>query len=196
MLALPTTVVSQNDVLHCDPLVTPSLVDELGLPGVFPADEIVTASATITFSPACAASDGPTFNFVLEIQNFSGQDFTAVWYVADPGTTISNWDGFINGELAFKIDNVGSNQPLISESMAPNGIFQFGEIWTFILDDYASSIGGPDALGSVGVGGFSIGSSGSSGSIIALPIPEPSALWLLGGALAALVGLRGRRAAA
>ena len=65
-----------------------------------------------------------------------------MWYVADfPDTRITNWDGSVNGSLAFKIDNVGINQPLIGESINVNGIFEPGEIWDFIIDGYQNNFG-------------------------------------------------------
>ena len=79
--------------------------------------------------------------------------------------------------LAFKIDRVGLNRPLVSESLLPNGVFEAGETWRFIIQDYTNALFLPaSALGSVGVPSF--GDQMSSGSIIA--IPEPVTMVLLG----------------
>ena len=199
-LAVPVSVSFLDDPAHCDPLTVPGSLDELGLGvasgGPFPANEEVLASTGITFTSGCPASDTGNFNWTVSLTNLTGQDFTDVWYVADPETTIANWDGWVNGELAFRIDAVGANTPLIGESLTPDGIFEAGELWTFVLDDYSNGLSfSADALLSIGVGSSSIGLDGSSGSIIAVAsIPEPSTLALLAGALAALVGFRGRPA--
>ena len=80
------------------------------------------------------------------------QDFIEVYYVANAETAITNVDGLINGELAFKIDNVGLNTPLINESMDPDGIFQVDETWEFILQDYFNSVGlDASELASIGI---------------------------------------------
>ena len=98
-------------------------------------------------------------------------------------TRISNFDGWMGegghppGE-AFQIDTVGINRPLVFESMIPDGIFQAGEVWEFILQDYASSWGGPPELyNSIGIGGASLGPQ-STGSIVA--IPEPASMAMIG----------------
>jgi hypothetical protein len=120
-----------------------------------------------------------------------------VHYVADPdttgvgGTTISNEDGLVNLGQAFRIDTVGINTPLVNESMLANGVFQPGEFWTFIIQDYQNAAGlGPANFNSIGVGAASPGGP-SSGSIIAHIIPEPGALGLVTPAV--LVAARRRR---
>jgi hypothetical protein len=60
--------------------------------------------------------------------NLTALDFDDVWYVADPETTLTNVDGLVNGELAFKIDTAGINVSLIAEigGFLP-GVFEAGE---------------------------------------------------------------------
>lgn len=122
-----------------------------------------------------------------------------VWYVADPETTITNFDGEANEigfaplQEAFRIDNLisdpgGSHHPLLFESMTFDGIWEIGESWQFVLQDYTNTLNlPPEAITSIGVGNASsspaTGIIESSGSIIAITkIPEPATgvLMLLG----------------
>ena len=106
----------------------------------------------------------------------------------------------VNGEDAFRIDAIGVNIPLIAEvGGVLAGVFEPGETWTFVLQDYANTLGiSPAFLGSFGVPtpGASAGAgmaSSSSGSIIA--IPEPASLSLLAFGVLSLAFAR-RRATA
>ncbi len=184
------TEVSWENTPSQDVLSLPSsLVDELGLGSStgpdfpFPSDEEITAMAEETELYACAENpDDPSIpNYLISMTNLTGRDWECVWYVADPETSIRNDDGLINNCLAFKIDNVGINQPLVFESISADGIFQAGETWEFILQDYQNSLGlAPDLFGSIGVGIGSGGDAISSGSIIAIPEPVTVVLLLLG----------------
>ena len=82
---------------------------------------------------------------------------------------------------AFRIDTVGVNTPLVSESITSDGIFEPGEIWSFIIDDYLNFGGLPaHLLDSVGVASLSGGEPPSTGSIIAFAaVPELGTLLLL-----------------
>ena len=115
--------------------------------------------------------------------NLTGRTFDQVWYVADPETTILNWDGFVNGQPAFRIDSLisdpfGVNHALKAEfGGIVNDIFEAGETWHFVIDGYLNAFGlAPSAFGSAGlVGSLSAGDSVSSGSIIAIEqMPEPA----------------------
>ena len=201
-LAVPTTVVHVDDP-NCDFLFVPNEVHELGIAPTFTTfpDELIVATDTSTPFAACPSDDPLVPNALVVMTNTTGIAWADVWYVADPpapagavGTTISNFDGFVLDPLfiilpglAFKIDAAGFNTPLISESIALDGIFEPGETWVFVIDDYVNTGGLAASLfDSLGVAGSSFGGPLSSGSIIAVPIPEPSTVIL---AAIGLVGL-------
>ena len=221
--AVPVTV-AHVDFLTCDPLFVPSFVDELGLgplPPGFPPDEEIRAFDVITPDTSCGGplgiSDNPAIpNVEVEIENLTPFDFDEVWYVADPNFTfISNVDGAVTSGPpgtapgdAFRIDSLfsdpfGINHPLVFESGIPNDIFEAGETWEFIIQDYGNALGLPPELflspGCVGIdssipGLCDIGvPAPSSGSIIATrSVPEPAPLLLVGLGLASLAFVRRR----
>ena len=182
--ASPVAVVSQDLVGHCDVLAPlPAIADELGTTAAFPLDERISATATFTNVDACASSSSPLIpNVELRITNLTNNiSFTDLHYVSDPGTGFTNFDGTINAFEAVRLDNVGVNTPLISEfggSLAL--VFEPGETWTVILDDWMNGAGfGAADLGSIGVPSSVIPDL-SSGSIVAIPvIPEPATASLL-----------------
>ena len=201
--AVPTQMV-HIDTPQCDPLFIPDDVHEIGDVAVFPSDEALFSTfLNQTSASACPASDDPTVpNVVVDIRNLSGIVWEEVWYVADPDTTISNYDGEANDagfaplQEAFRIDYdisdpTGGNHALIFESNTPDGIWEIGESWQFIIQDYTNLSGlSASDLNSIGVGNASanLGINDSSGSIIAVTkVPEPASLALLTiGGLAAL----------
>ena len=198
--AVPTKVVHVNST-QCDPLLIPLNVDEIGDFTFFPTFEQLSSDA-LTFHPPVCGPDNTNFpNHLIEMTNLSLRDLEEVWYIANEETRISNFDGLANdiafpisavypGQEAFRIDNDisdpgGIHHPLVSESIAVDGIWQAGETWQFVLQDYGNALGiGPEVFTSIGVGNASSAVAGttppSSGSIIATPvIPEPSSIILV-----------------
>jgi len=179
-------------------------IDELGTGPLFPDDELISAVATITDLSACTMTDDPTVaNQLIRMTNLSGRDLSNLFYVADPQTTFSNVDGFATTNLvpspddfltaAFRIDAEGSNRNLIFESISADGVFQAGETWQFIVQDFGNLLGlGAASLGSLDFAGGSFGEQLSAASIVQFEIPAPSAAALFG--LAGLTAARRRRA--
>ena len=167
-------LVHANNGDACDILVIPDVVDELGtLQSNFPNNELITSSdsATNIIQQSCALPSGTSRLVSITNTVMPQRSFSDVWYVADTGTTISNWDGGVgpNNNRAFKIDSVGAHQPLVMETGGTQvGVFESGEKWEFILNSYSGS-GVASAFGSVGVPSTA---SGSTGSIIAIPVQK------------------------
>ena len=167
-------------------------VDELGNrvgPTLFPTSDWITSSYTTT--PIVTWPDlyqGGT-NYLVSMTNMTGRDLSDLYYIADDNTSITNYDenigqsGSFFADNAFRIDRVGLNHTLTSESMAQDGIFQAGETWQFVLQDYLNTQNlAPSLFGSFGVAEGSVSDLGSSGSIITttMPVPEPATLAVLG----------------
>ena len=103
-LAVPVSVTSSNSN-RCDVLSVPEELHELGLGagsgGPFPAQEEISASGGGTGLTPCKPSDADPVPSGILITNLTGVDWTEVWYVADPETSFSNFDGLVNGQLAL-----------------------------------------------------------------------------------------------
>jgi len=189
--AFPVTTVFTDIPGACDPLAGPLHTDELGLAPPFPADETIDAFSAQTGLIACPADDPSIPNQLIRITNLTGRYFDNLWYVGEVDSSFSNVDGLVNGADAFEIDAVGVNRPLVGESMTADGVFEPGEVWQFIVDDYTHLAGAPpDLFLSLGVpSGIGI----STASIVATEIPTPGSMAILLGAGGVVVTRRRRR---
>jgi len=186
------TIIPSNADLHCDDLFAPTEVDEIGqglLTGAaidfpFPDFEELTSGGPFPVSPSCISEKLGGVDFGISITNevVPPAAFPFVWYIADVDTTITNYDGFADSGMNFMffIDSsdspggCGINCPLVFESMTSDGIWEPGETWDIVLQDF-SSPATPEFLNSIGVGFASTGSSPgeSSGSIVVEPFGGP-----------------------
>ena len=193
LVALPASAavvsITAGDLPGCDVLAIPSvpLADELGDPYVFPVAEQVSHSFTFTTATACVGTDNPSIdNLLVSVTNLQAFNIADLYYVVNGGAspgTFSNFDGDVSGSLAMKVDTVGVNRPLISESMTLDGIFEAGETWKFIVQDYQSTVP-VDSF-------FSPGVVGGGDVLPSLIVPEPAGAML--GLLGGLLMLRRRR---
>lgn len=187
----------------CDNHGALEAVDELGTI-VFPPDELIDSISTLTDLSACPAEDDPLIpNSLVRITNLTQRTFTDLFYVGDASTSLSNVDGRGVSSAspafaghAFRIDAIGMNKNLISESGVVDGIFAPGETWSFIVQDYAHPTGLPaSAMASLDFAGASDllpGTTDSTGSIVQFIVPTPSTTALVA-ASAVVVGIRRRR---
>jgi hypothetical protein len=164
---------------RCDPH-TITLTHELGIKPPFPADEAIAAGATPTQMPITCPlilNDPLIPDYIVTITNLTTIKWTDLFFVADKGVSVGNADGTINEGDAFKIDTglgAGINTPLLSESLAADLIFEPAETWTFIVIDFASTLGPVfPTFGSIAVGKDSTGVPDSWASIVAIPVDEP-----------------------
>ncbi|MEI6178317.1 MAG: PEP-CTERM sorting domain-containing protein [Verrucomicrobiota bacterium] len=173
-----------------DPLAITSApaADELGYTYSFPVGEQIAFSSVNTTYSANVATDNQSLdNKLVSITNLTSFSFPEVFFVASGGGspgTFTNFDGYVNGSMAMKIDKLGINQSLYSETGGTvDGIFQPGETWQFIVQDYVA-LTPVDSFYSP----YLVGGTDTLPSII---VPEPTGivLVLLGG----LVLLRRRR---
>lgn len=191
-----------TDIPDCDNHGFQQAVEEFGDPAIFASDEAIDHVSTFTQIPACPPMDNPTIpNRLVLITNLTGRFLDNLYYVGDPETSFSNVDGLGFGAgsptvagLAFRIDSFGLNRPLIFESLTFDGIFEPGETWRFIVQDYAHLLGlPPDAFFSIGMAGdspFVAGTAPSTASIVRF-VPAPGTAALAG--VAVLAAARRRR---
>ena len=184
---------SYFDVATCDNHGPQTAVEEFGDPSLFAPDEAIEHAATFTADVACPMTDDPSMpNALVQIRNLTGRFLDNLYYVGDPETRFSNVDGHGVGAgtpsiegLAFRIDTLGMNRNLVFESITPDGIFEPGEVWRFIVQDYENFAGvAPDLFYSIGMAGDSAAIVNSSASIVRMvPAPASSVLGLMGLAL-------------
>ncbi|MEM9166459.1 MAG: PEP-CTERM sorting domain-containing protein [Planctomycetota bacterium] len=181
-----------SDTPLCDNHGPLQAVEEFGNPSAFQPSQWIEHAFTITDETACSVTDDPTMpNALVQITNLTSRTLDNLFYVGDPETRFSNVDGNGFGAgtpsvpgLAFRIDSVGANQNLIFESGTFNGLFEPGETWQFIVQDFENAAGTtPDLFFSVGMAGDSIGITNSSASIVRM-VPSPGTAALAGLGLA------------
>ena len=106
-----------------DALNLPDVVEELGFGpdqgGPFAADYSLDALELGFGDPVHPPSNNPFVpDRVVAIINNSGRSFGEVWYVADASTSLSNWDGTIDGPGMATIGLPAFSRPLCDmESM-------------------------------------------------------------------------------
>ena len=191
-MAVPIDYTTSSNPTGQDPLSGP-WTHELGVG--FPDEELISASYTTTDYNSCERDYLGGQNYEVTMTNLTGTDWYNVTYVKDPCTTITNDDLLkINGQEAFLIDwdiesvyDAGLNKPLVFESMTKDNVFEAGETWKFVIQEYSNTLGyaasaltsydSVNDLGLVGDQSAYPGETSSSGSII---VPEPATLVLLG----------------
>ena len=112
----------------------------------FPLAELIQVS--VQSGPiVCVPDDGAPDDFLVTITNMGSVAYTDLFFVVDSGSTVGNFDGFIEDlmgppgvfEQAFRIDGtvtLGLNDNLIFESMGINEIFEPGETWRFLVTNF------------------------------------------------------------
>lgn len=175
-----------------DDWILEGLVHELGIG--FPEGQELSATVVPWQGHVpCENEYAGTGAVQVRITNLSGFDWPEVYYVCDDMSSCTNLDEMVGNTLAdiapaFKIDDYGENTPLVSENVNNDGIFQNGESWEFVIQDYLNAWSGSAAnLNSQGIVSVSSGPS-STGSIL-VRVPEPAAL----GLLALMIGATLRR---
>ena len=171
-----------HDLTTCDNHGSRDASEELGDPAVFSKGQQIDHVATFTDITACVAEDDPNVpNRMVVVTNRTNRSWTDLYYVGDPATSFSNVDGFgiasgapLFSGVAFRIDSVGFNRPLVAESMTADNVFEPGEEWRFVVQDYASPLGPPDSFFSVGFAGDSISPNHPSAASIVHFVPEPA----------------------
>lgn len=187
---------------RCDPLPNTLLSHELGRNTAFPANEGFIDNVGQINATVCVPNDGIANDFVVQITNTSGIAWQDVHFVANPGYSVGNSDGsavdFNNAAVltdAFRIDNIGLNNSLV-ENFVPDNIFAPGETWRFLVSNFQHNSGVilPPSFITPGLFAGTGPSTVDTASILANPVPEPTALGVLAVAGAGVLMRRRRRA--
>jgi hypothetical protein len=190
------------DDTRCDPVPNTLLSHELGRNTFFPANEGFTDFINPIQVTVCVPNDGIANDFSVQITNTSGIAWQDMHFVANPGYSVGNSDGmavnFANAAVpvdAFRIDNLGANNSLV-ENFAPDNIFAPGETWRFLVSNFMHSSGVilPPYFITPGLFAGTGPSTIDTASILANPVPEPTALGVLAVAGAGVLMRRRRRA--
>ena len=198
-LAWPVQGQYVDDPTHCDVLPNTLLADELidisgGAP--IPPDEQLAVSVTPTNTVICVPDDGVANDFEVRITNLGPATWQDLFFVADQGYNIGNYDGYVQDLAApgftdaFRIDAVGVHQPLIAGDNG-DGLFQPGETWSFLVTNFTA---GAVILDSIGFSASSTLTPPSTASILANPaVPEPGTFVLAALGAGGLIPLAVRR---
>jgi hypothetical protein len=186
--AVPITGAFFDDP-RCDVVPNTGLSHELGEFTIFPNNEAFLYSQQLTPNVICVPQDGNPNDWIIRMTNVSGIPWIDLHFVCDVGATVGNADGVVadltNAAIttdAFRIDGTvtpGMNANLISESMVPDEIFMPGEVWEFMVSNFnAGTTFGPPVFITPGIfaGTSVMPNTPGNASILANPIPEPSAL--------------------
>jgi hypothetical protein len=203
--AVPVTAVYIEDQ-RCDTIPNQTLTHELGEQQFFPINESfapVVSPATFT---VCVQDDGIANDWIVQITNTSGIAWKDMFFVADLGLRVGNADGNMIDAVgqpgvvtdAFRIDSLGINANLLAESGPADNVFQAGETWRFNVSNFFDPAGlAPQPI--FRLPGKFAGSepypnaAGSTASIVATPVPEPSTLFAIALPAAALLMRRRSR---
>ena len=130
-------------------------------------------------------------NALVSITNLNAVAFSDLWYVADYDTTLTNIDGTVLDGRSRRSRSTPSapTQPLVFESGWPTASSHPARPGTSSSRTTPiPSASRPTLLATIGLPSAGLG---SSGSIIALPVPEPTTAALLGlGLLGLALGKR------
>lgn len=200
--AVPVKARYIDDPVSCDNNGDQTLTHELGDIASFPVDEGLAITVIQSSFPSqfqCVNDDGIANDWLVVITNLSNIAYTNLYYVADGGVGVGNYDGLAEDLAqpgftnAFRIDGTvtpGVNNPLIAETGTIDEILQPGETWEFTITNFSLSV----APSFNSAGRFAASSTlvaTSNSSILATPVPEPASLAMM--ALGAVVaGFRRR----
>ncbi|MCA9229909.1 MAG: PEP-CTERM sorting domain-containing protein [Planctomycetales bacterium] len=181
-----------TDLTDCDSHPAITFEEEIGDLAVFPVDEAIFVGSMPTSIVICVGDDGVPNDWEVRMTNVSSNSFVDLFFVADDGNGVGNRDGLIEDVAnapgirndAFRIDNIGLNQPLIGGDDG-DLVFEPGESWTFLVSNFTNVGSMPPSF--LSPGGFAGSSTDplSNASIVAnlAKIPEPSTCLLAAFAL-------------